>query len=176
MPKLTIMDGKFSGKTFELAGDTNFIGRSRKNDISIPYATISRKHLKIFSIGSKFFIEDLKSTNGTSVNMQRIIPGDSYEIGEGDVIKLGKTRLRLEDFPILKPLERKSITIQPPEKEVAKKSRDKVERRSRSSRELELMNNVTTLLKQSFNMHGFCGVFHQMLHSVREFAQLVSSS
>ena len=68
MPRLRVIEGPIKGQAFEFVGDTVFIGRSSKNDVQINDAGISRKQIKIFLIGGKFFVEDLKSTNGTLLN------------------------------------------------------------------------------------------------------------
>ena len=58
----------------------------------LPTHTCARslKHCKLFVEQGKVFIEDLGSTNGTSVNDTKIT--EASEIRAGDVIALGRTR------------------------------------------------------------------------------------
>jgi len=44
------------------------IGRGEENDIQIDNAAVSRCHAEIYRQGYPFYIEDMKSTNGTYVN------------------------------------------------------------------------------------------------------------
>ena len=95
MPKLIVINGPTKGRSFDLNAEALFIGRSSINDIQIKDKAISRKQLKIFSIGNKFFAEDLKSTNGTYINGKIITPGEGFELSEGDTISIGNTFIRL---------------------------------------------------------------------------------
>jgi hypothetical protein len=67
------------------------VGRSPENDIKVDDISVSRKHFVIHATHNKYYIRDLKSTNGTFVNNKQIDPDDEYEIGEGVPIALGKT-------------------------------------------------------------------------------------
>lgn len=107
MPKIILTEGAMTGRSFVLDDNNVFIGRSFKSDIQINDNAISRKHLKVFRIGKRFFIEDLKSTNGTLINGEPIASGESYEVGEGDNIQIGGTVIRLDDLPLIKALEKK---------------------------------------------------------------------
>ena len=76
-------------QTIEAEGDTMFVGRSPDNDIQIRDKYVSRRHLKILSKGDKYFIEDLKSKNGTFVNANQIKPGIEFELKKGIPIVVG---------------------------------------------------------------------------------------
>ncbi len=67
-------------------GKKIIIGRAEDADISIRDTTLSRHHARIEYIENEIWIEDLKSTNGTTVNGMRIVkmnvqPGDDIECG-----------------------------------------------------------------------------------------------
>jgi pSer/pThr/pTyr-binding forkhead associated (FHA) protein len=101
MTTLQIIGGPLMGEAFNLEGETVFIGRSSKNDIQIKDATISRKQIKLYRIGTKLFLEDLKSTNGSWLNDSLVLPGEGFEVGEGDIITLGNTIMLITDAPSL---------------------------------------------------------------------------
>ncbi|HEX7540817.1 MAG TPA: FHA domain-containing protein, partial [Anaerolineales bacterium] len=68
------------------------IGRDASNGVAINDAEVSRKHAKLSLHGSAYVIQDLGSTNGTSVNGQRVTstqvlnPGDIISFGENIVL------------------------------------------------------------------------------------------
>ena len=62
------------------------IGRKKDNDIIINNEFVSRYHAQIQSIDDEYFIMDLKSTVGTSVNGERV---QQAQLKPGDVISLG---------------------------------------------------------------------------------------
>ncbi len=61
-------------------------GRNKKSDIVIDDTFISRRHCRIFLNNDKYFLEDLKSQNGTFVN--GILIKDAIELKNNDVISL----------------------------------------------------------------------------------------
>lgn len=72
------------------------IGKKKTaNDYSIDSPAISRKHANICMEDNNYFIEDLKSTNGTYVNGVRIKPMEKIEIKEGDIVKLADVELEV---------------------------------------------------------------------------------
>lgn len=78
----------------ELEHATCTIGRKKNNDLVIEDAAVSSQHARIVKIQSVFFLEDLKSTNGTSVNGQSI---DRYQLKDADVIAIGPHRIVFQD-------------------------------------------------------------------------------
>lgn len=91
MTKLYILNGSDKGRSFELKGSTNCIGRGPDNDIQIKDKSISRRHIKIKKKKEDgiFLIEDLKSTNGTFVDGKRVNTGVTFEVKEGFPICIG---------------------------------------------------------------------------------------
>ena len=51
------------------------------------HMTVSRRHAKVNFNGS-WFIEDLKSSNGTYVNEKRIAPNEPHKVKSGDIVAL----------------------------------------------------------------------------------------
>jgi pSer/pThr/pTyr-binding forkhead associated (FHA) protein len=156
MPKLCVTEGLMKGQAFDLTGDIVFIGRSSTNDIQINDSTISRKHIKIFRIGKKFFVEDLKSTNETSINGEMVAPGEAFEVGDGDTISIGNTTIQLSGVPAVKRLDVKKLV------DLNGKERLGKDRRSRSPKNLELIYRVSELLRKSQDIN-------QILEKVLEY-------
>ena len=73
-----------------------YIGRNDSCAISIKDdPLVSRKHALIEHTNGSYYISDCCSTNGTYVNNQPV-PGDQkVEIKSGDVIRIGKTELKV---------------------------------------------------------------------------------
>lgn len=60
-----------------------------------PASRISRRHARVTSRGSQFYIEDLGSANGTIINGRtRLKPQEPYPLVNGDVLKIGETTLK----------------------------------------------------------------------------------
>jgi pSer/pThr/pTyr-binding forkhead associated (FHA) protein len=97
MLKLHVIEGPRKGENFQFEGEVVFVGTSAKNDIQIIDDSVSRKHLKIFKIEKSFFVEDLKSTNGTFVNGDSVAPGEGLQISDGDIISLGTSLIRVSE-------------------------------------------------------------------------------
>lgn len=107
--RLIIERGGRIGKEFSLVGIEANIGRWDADSGIFPdvdldeddaEAKVSRRHARIVSHNSQYFIEDLGSTNGTFVNRgRRLLPGKRHMLQNGDEIIVGKTFLK---FQILK--------------------------------------------------------------------------
>lgn len=83
-----------SGDRIELIADTNLIGRLADCAIVITDGNTSRHHAKIVRAGSGFVISDLDSTNGTSVNGERVLA--DRRLDDGDIITVGSVSVRFE--------------------------------------------------------------------------------
>ena len=79
-------------KTIETDRDEITIGRKKKNTIQIDNLQVSNKHARIVKQGGNYFIEDLKSTNGTFLNNEKIT---KEPLREKDTITIGKHTLEI---------------------------------------------------------------------------------
>jgi pSer/pThr/pTyr-binding forkhead associated (FHA) protein len=86
---------------WELTEEVIILGRSKDCDIQIDDQSVSSKHARIvaesdpFLDGNKlFFIEDLKSTNGTELNGKPVV---KEKLNDGDSLKIGFTYFQLLD-------------------------------------------------------------------------------
>ncbi|HET7438195.1 MAG TPA: FHA domain-containing protein [Nitrospira sp.] len=81
-------------RTIDILRDTFTIGRKADNDLPIDDHTVSSRHVKIVRVQSVYFVEDLKSTNGTAVNGK---PIDRAQLHDADVITIGQHRIIFQD-------------------------------------------------------------------------------
>lgn len=81
-------------RTVELRNDTFTIGRKAENDLPIEDHTVSSRHARIVRIQSVYFVEDLKSTNGTAVNGK---PVERAQLRDADIITIGQHRIIFQD-------------------------------------------------------------------------------
>jgi len=150
MTTLRVLQGPGKGKSFELGGDIIFVGRGAKNHIQIDDDTVSRMHLKIFTIGSALFVEDLKSSNGTLVNGIPVEPGEGHQVDGEDVITMGDTVFQFEDVTSPKNIDFEDLSPKTSGKASASLLHsDKEERRARYSGETELISRIPGLFRDS---------------------------
>lgn len=112
------------------------IGRTEDNAIRIDNLSISRNHARIIYVDGEYFIEDLNSQNGTTVNslpIKRCALRNNDQIGVGKqnkhvlVFAESKTK-RLKVAPIHKT-QRRDINVGPPEETLKLGSEKSVTRR-----------------------------------------------
>ena len=80
------------GKIFNLNSPHTVVGRlttQNKPDIELSADVISRRHLEIVQQNNRYWVKDLGSTNGTTLNDDRIIPGNLYELKHNARIGMG---------------------------------------------------------------------------------------
>ena len=70
--------------------DAVLIGRSRENDLVLPFESVSRLHGFLrFSREGKWNVEDAGSTNGTFVGDRKLKPGVREPVRDGDPLRFG---------------------------------------------------------------------------------------
>ena len=72
------------------------IGRTEGNDLVLNHPSVSRKHARVESRANRWWIIDLKSTNGVKVNGNLITEA---QIGAGDKILVGSVQLDVKAMP-----------------------------------------------------------------------------
>jgi hypothetical protein len=91
MPRLVLsLDGVVL-REVPLSKDRMTIGRRTHNDVVIDNLAVSGEHAVVSKAGEDFYIEDLGSTNGTTVNGQ---PVKKHLLQGGDFVEIGKYRLK----------------------------------------------------------------------------------
>ncbi len=84
--------GEESRRTFDQ--EEVSVGRGKNNDIVLPRGNVSKRHARIVQRGDKFFVVDLRSTNGTYFNARKI--NAPVVVTPEDKIYVGDFVLRLE--------------------------------------------------------------------------------
>lgn len=87
---------RISGDQLSRNHDGVIIGRNPKDSpYIINHADVSRKHARLKVMKNRVFIEDLGSTNGTSVNGQSIDDKGLVSVSSGDQIIIGSVVMKL---------------------------------------------------------------------------------
>jgi len=113
VPVLFVIQGRNRGTRYELDvadGVAVTIGRDAGNVIQVDDNEVSRRHAELRPTDGSFLLGDLKSSNGTFVNDERI---ERIELARGDRIRVGRTVLLFaQDAEDLEAVPR--IDIVPP--------------------------------------------------------------
>jgi len=159
-------------KDVPVAKDRTTIGRRSHNDVVIDNLAVSGEHAVMFRSGDDFFLEDLGSTNGTTVNGQ---PIKKLMLHSGDIIDIGKYRLRFlsengeaatggdVDFDTSQPLKREfygsspaTIPVRqaptPPAEPAAASALIRILSGANSGRELPLVKALTTIGRPGYQV------------------------
>jgi hypothetical protein len=91
--KLVVTEGPLAGTTLDLAASPILLGRAQEATLVLEDDYASGRHARLFPQGSRWFLEDLGSTNGTYLaenQLTRALPVDP-----GVPIRIGKTVIEL---------------------------------------------------------------------------------
>ena len=80
------------GVTIAVRGPV-IVGRSPNADIVIAAGYVSARHARFSLMGQNLFVEDLGSTNGTSVNGQPI--SEPVALNNNDIVNVGDVSIRV---------------------------------------------------------------------------------
>ncbi|MEX2504409.1 MAG: DUF3662 and FHA domain-containing protein [Egicoccus sp.] len=92
--QLRIANGPGKGTTVPLTGQRVTMGRMASCNVTLEDTTVSREHAALVRRGETWWVVDLNSTNGTSVNgvqaaEQPVATGDRIELGDAVVELVG---------------------------------------------------------------------------------------
>jgi len=93
VPALVVIQGMNKGSRYALEqpeGVAMTIGREAGNAIQLDDHEVSRRHAEVRLVDGSYLLGDLKSSNGTFVNDERI---ERIELSRGDRIRIGRTIL-----------------------------------------------------------------------------------
>jgi adenylate cyclase len=166
MRKLYILNGLKRGRSFDVKSATTFVGRAPDNDIQIEDNSVSRKHMKISRNGDKFFIEDLRSQNGTLVNGHDIKPGEQHEVKEGMPIVIGNILTSLgKKFSDDRMAVRHSINLSEKTGKFGESLLYK-DRRFTKRKDLETIHEISTILMTTLDINDICEKIMNSLFSL----------
>ena len=86
MAYLKVVRGVSTGQIWEIKGPKTVLGRHPESDIPIDVPDASRHHAQVTMVGGEYFVEDLHSRNGTSVNDEPI--EGLHKLNDGDRIRI----------------------------------------------------------------------------------------
>lgn len=84
---------EYMGYSVEVPHGETVIGRHATCALRFNDSSVSRKHARLLRAGNDVFVEDLGSTNGTTLNGKLVL--DRTRLADGDVIDLGGYSLEL---------------------------------------------------------------------------------
>jgi len=87
---LVVISGPSFGEMYKLKGDRSVLGRGDRTDIRVLDDGVSREHSAIERDGGKLVLVDLRSTNGTFCNGERV---SQHDLKDGDKISIGATTI-----------------------------------------------------------------------------------
>jgi hypothetical protein len=101
--RLRVIRGQRLNLEFPLYEGQNLIGRADEQPVDVDVTGLepadrtwtSRQHAIISVVQGGLTIEDLKSTNGTFVNRQRVKPDQAAALRGGDVVQIGTIQFKL---------------------------------------------------------------------------------
>lgn len=91
--RLVVTEGPLKGTTLDLASSPILLGRAQEATLVLEDDYASGRHARLFPQGSRWFIEDLGSTNGTYLagnQLTRALP-----VEPGVPVRIGKTVIEL---------------------------------------------------------------------------------
>ncbi|WBL19864.1 FHA domain-containing protein FhaB/FipA [Citricoccus sp. NR2] len=91
--QLVVTEGPLQGTVIDLHGAPLMLGRAAEADLILDDDYVSGRHARLFPQGSRWFLEDLGSTNGTYVNGAQL--ARTVAVEPGTPIRIGKTVLQL---------------------------------------------------------------------------------
>jgi two-component system, cell cycle response regulator len=91
---LVVIRGDRLGARVDLENCPIVIGRGVDTDFQIASRSVSRSHCRVFQRDGHYWVEDLRSTNQTFVNEERI---ERCELKDGDQLRVGRSVLKFLD-------------------------------------------------------------------------------
>lgn len=100
MAKIIVNRESFKVDEIELEQGTLHVGRNHDNDLCIDDLTVSGRHAQIVTVFGSTYVEDLGSTNGTSVNGKKV---RTHTLRNGDVLTIGHYQLLFQGESAVNP-------------------------------------------------------------------------
>ncbi len=100
--QLEVVRGRSGSTTIRLADGVNSVGRHDECVLRIKSSQVSRRHCELFEKKGLLLVRDLKSSNGTFVNGQRV--QDQRVLEPGDELTIGPVKLRVTKIGVVTPV------------------------------------------------------------------------
>jgi pSer/pThr/pTyr-binding forkhead associated (FHA) protein/response regulator RpfG family c-di-GMP phosphodiesterase len=114
MPHLRIKTGPQVGKIFDIASDSIKLGREGSCSVILNENGVSREHAEIYKVGDMYFIRDLGSRNGLTVNENE---AKDELLRDGDIIRICSFSLVFESTPYAEEIDDESSFLDEDEDE-----------------------------------------------------------
>lgn len=95
--RLVCLSGPDAGTEYELSKEQMLIGRSASATVVVNDGFASRQHAELHYIENAYRLHDLESKNGVFVNGNRLSPGATAWLEDGDELQFAATRYRFHD-------------------------------------------------------------------------------
>ncbi len=100
---LLVLRGAKPDMKFPIYEGENYLGRADEKPVDVDLEFLeaperiwsNRQHAIITYEKAMLFIEDLKSSNGTYVNRNRVHPGKKHPLNANDIIQIGEIQLKV---------------------------------------------------------------------------------
>jgi len=93
--RVFIYDRSVKGRSVQIKGNSASVGRGPSNEIPIDEPSVSKRHALMFKAQNGYFIEDLRSQNGTWINGGLIASGTKVPIESGVPVSIGNVLVSL---------------------------------------------------------------------------------
>ncbi len=94
-PYIAVTAGPKKGKQVTISSDKLVLGREPPADLIVDDKAASRRHAQVYKKGSKWWLRDLDSTNGTYLDGP--LKGAERILWDGDVFKIGDWEFTFSD-------------------------------------------------------------------------------
>ena len=91
--QLVVLEGPLAGSSYQLGSAPVMLGRSPEATVPLEDDYASGRHARLFPQGSRWFLEDLGSTNGTFVQGQKL--SRATAVDPGVQFRVGRTVMEL---------------------------------------------------------------------------------
>lgn len=92
MPSLLINENNDDDRVIPLVDASTVVGRDPVNQVVIDHPTVSRRHVELLVSDSQWFVKDLGSRNGTSLNGEQL-GTEPERLAHGAELRLGGGRV-----------------------------------------------------------------------------------
>jgi hypothetical protein len=130
---LHILEGPDQGKKRRFKGVRMVVGRGKKIELQLSDQSVSRRHLELIHSETGTLLRDLGTINGTMVNDERV---EERLLQHGDVIAIGKTRIRyVDELAQVKQMRAEQDAREAEEKKAAEEAQKKAEAEAAARKE-----------------------------------------